>query len=300
MSQTLIFRKGGDVTLLHDDHIKEKKDYVTWMHLGPNEKLIDATIKAFGQDEDFREDFLEEQRPRLANFKNFSVVVFTAPTKTGVVQLSFIISKNKVISVANEVTDLIDLVTKELIDENEKLSPSEILSHIIDEAIEASIDLIEDQEKWADGLELSVLRNQKLNQGRIQDLRVDAFSNAKLFRADLEVIREILDGEAKFVKASEFDENHEDRVLFAIDELDTIKESVTNITNMHLANLSHRMNESMHKLTIVGSILLIPAVVASVFGMNVTLPALGFWEIMLGSLGVALVMVGVLKSFKWI
>ena len=121
-----------------------------------------------------------------------------------------------------------------------------------------------------------------------------------MLKADLEVVREIISGKAKFVKQSDFDAYVEDRLLFAIDSIDTIRESLNNISNLHLTNLSHRMNESMHKLTVIGSLLLIPTVIASLFGMNVALPPLDFWTIIAISVILSMIMAAILKKIGWI
>ncbi len=285
---------------LDDDYVPEKKGDISWLHLTPSEKVIDAIIHEFGQDEEFQEDLLEEQRPRLANFKKFSVVVFSAPTPKGLKQLSFIVSKDKLISVSSSKPGIIDGVMDEIIAEGQRFTPTSVLSGILAEAVEQSIALLDEQEKAIDSFEINILKNEKLDQMKMQNLRVELFYNSKMLRADLEVVREIVAGESRFISKKEFDSHIEDRLLFGIDTVETLKESVTNIYNMHLANLSHKMNESMHKLTVIGSILLIPAVVASIFGMNVALPNLTFWEIILGSLALSAVLWVVLKKIRWV
>jgi magnesium transporter len=75
---------------------------------------------------------------------------------------------------------------------------------------------------------------------------------------------------------------------------------LNNITNLYLSALSTKMNENMYKLTIIGSILLVPTVIASLYGMNVQLPPLGFWEIVWVSIALSLAMVAALRIFRWI
>ncbi|MCD6523198.1 MAG: hypothetical protein J7K68_05640 [Candidatus Diapherotrites archaeon] len=143
MVRTLIFKPDKEVTSLVDDFSKEGKKDVVWMHLYPDEdKVIDTIIEEMGQDEEFQEDLLEEQRPRLTNFKNFSVVVFAAPLLEGLLQLSFIISKRKIISVSNIRSETIDKLMTEYEHSEAYVTPSKILSDVLGELVEEIIKTI--------------------------------------------------------------------------------------------------------------------------------------------------------------
>lgn len=84
-----------------------------------------------------------------------------------------------------------------------------------------------------------------------------------------------------------------DHVLRAMDFADTLREVLTSIIEASLAAVSNRLNEVMKQLTAWASIILVPSLIAGIFGMNVLVPwqgrALGFWvtlALMAGSAGV--------------
>ena len=101
------------------------------------------------------------------------------------------------------------------------------------------------------------------------------------------------------VDKNEFEEHIEDRLLYANDLIETLKVSLNNLNNLYANNISTRLNESMHRLTILGTLFLIPTLIASLFGMNMPLPQLNFWEVVTGSLLISVSVAFALKKAKW-
>ncbi|MFW5746506.1 MAG: magnesium transporter CorA family protein, partial [Nanoarchaeota archaeon] len=53
-----------------------------------------------------------------------------------------------------------------------------------------------------------------------------------------------------------------------IDLIETLREIITSTLEIHVSGISNRLNEAMKKLTVYGSIILIPTLIASIYGMN--------------------------------
>ena len=61
-----------------------------------------------------------------------------------------------------------------------------------------------------------------------------------------------------------------DHVVRVTDEIDTLRDLVSNVVDANLAAVSNRLNEVMKVLTAVATILLVMTVVTSFFGQNFT------------------------------
>jgi len=313
MVRTIILDVDKNVTHRYDKYARRTDlEDVRWTHLKIEEdNVVDAVVDEMDQTEAFEEDLVEDQRPRITPFYSYTVVVIKAPTRRilterdpdrGVVQISIIISRNKIISISSSDFDLIDMVMDSF--QSMKLrmgSSTDVLSTLLDEIIEYSIDIIEEIEREIDRIEIG-LADTSVDMGtvpsKVQNLREKLLAINKILRADLEVVREILQQESPHIETQRFKRHLEDRLLYAIDLVETERETLSGIMNLYLSALSNRMNENMYRLTLVGEALIVPTLVASIFGMNVELPRLGFWTIMLISVILSGVMLTILKVIR--
>ena len=86
--------------------------------------------------------------------------------------------------------------------------------------------------------------------------------------------------------------------------IDIYKETINGLYEMHVANISNKMNSIMTTLTIFSAIFIPLSFLAGVFGMNFRMmPGLnnpyGFFIFMLGSLFIAVSMIIFFKKNKW-
>jgi magnesium transporter len=317
MVKTLFFDADEETAKVLYKYAKKKQQErgdVVWTHLHSREdEVMDVILKEIGQSEDFEEDLLEDQRPRLTTYRDFDVVVFSVPFRKimtaadpeeGMMQFSFIVMRNKIISVSGIDVGVVSKVMERQRERIKgKTNVTKLISNILSEMVEHTIDVMEEEEKGIDSLEIDIVRGRR-ESGKVfqeaQSMKENLFYAGRALRADLEVIRELINGESTFVNQNQLNKYIEDRLLYAIDLAETSRESLNNITNLYLSALSTKMNENMYKLTIIGSILLVPTVIASLYGMNVPLPPLGFWEITWFSIVLSLAMVAALRIFRWI
>jgi magnesium transporter len=69
-----------------------------------------------------------------------------------------------------------------------------------------------------------------------------------------------------------------DHVLRATDFIDSVRDILSSALEAHLAVVSNRLNEIMKSLTSWGAIILVPTLVAGIYGMNFNhMPELSWW-----------------------
>lgn len=282
MVETLIFSKGNKNKLVNDFKFKRKNLY--WTHMVKSDE-VKALLESFLKDSKFVDDLLEQQRPGIVKYKNLHIIVMNFPTKkTKTLQTTFILSRKKIITISDRQTSTV----KDLIDEigGNKIKVSgvtDIFSLILDAIVEKSVEQLEALDEEIEKEDIKIFKNKRGDKflARINDIKEDLFFISKMLRGDLEVVLEILDSEVPVLNLKYFGEHIKDRVLYLNDYTDLIKESIINVKNNYITMLSHKLNENIYRLTIVGALLIIPSIISGFFGMNVILPGLSFWQIIL-------------------
>ena len=314
MVRTIAFdnRKGTvqafDSYKFKQEQFKHGPDTVIWTHLVSNEdKVIDIIMDDFGQDESFEQDLLEDQRPRLTTINSSTVVVIGAPVKAimtvddpdeGIIQISFIIKKNKLISVSDRNSIIINKIMDQyLAGKFRKVDPTIIFSRIFEEIIENVIKVIELLEKRVELLQSKIIHGHDLKGliKEVEEIKDNLFYTQKILRADIEVAREVLFGKTDIINVQSFNSHIEDRLLYSLDIVEVARQSLDGINSLYMAAISNKMNEHVYKLTVLGAMLFIPAVIAGFWGMNVELPIHNFWLIVIISVLISLLLLLWLK-----
>jgi Mg2+ and Co2+ transporter CorA len=168
---------------------------------------------------------------------------------------------------------------------------------LLDIIIEKSILGLEQLEEKIQRKELNIFKKKEDKRflAKTNDLKEGLFFTSKLLRGDLEVIHEILKGDIPILNLKYFGEHMEDRILYLLDYIDLLKESVNNVNNLYVTALSNRLNKNLYRLAIIGALMVIPTIIAGLFGMNVSLPSLSFWQIIGVISGFTIVSLFILK-----
>ena len=295
-----------------DDINQIKSHNLGWVHLRSSDDLRLILPDIIDKSRGFTEDLLEEQRPRVAvyqtleeNDATFSVIVLTIPTNRIFevddfqLQVSFIIVNNKIYSIGSKEIGIIPEIMMKIQARRNEYTLSSLFLFIASELIEMGIDVLNAIEEFNDHTEGKQLKS-NLERGWLASLltlKSRLFDANKSLRADLEHIREIMVGELPEINSLELGEHLEDRLLYSIDYVDTLREELTNIINMNLAISNQLLQRQFYWLTIIGALLIIPTVVSGIFGMNVLLPGLTFTHIMELILGLTIVFALVVGFF---
>ncbi len=274
-----------------------KESFFQWIHITRRDNAEEFLMNLLKKDKEFIEDLLEQQRPNIINYDDFDVVVLSFPSKKSrPLQITFVISKKRIITIASRESNTLNNIMDNI--KNIKVSgATNIFSLIVDRLIEKSVSVFHDIEDEIEEKEIKVLNN-SLDKDLITEMnekREYLFLITKMLRGDYEVIDEILNKKASRINLKYFGKHLRDRILYLLDYTDIIKESINNVNNMYITLLSKRMNESIYKLTIIGALMIIPTIIAGLFGMNVELPNLSFWQIVELILGLSVLASIILK-----
>ncbi len=144
---------------------------------------------------------------------------------------------------------------------------------------------------------------------RIRGLRRDLIDVRRLLFPTREALQGIICDRVELECAELFDEAAQGRLrdvdaklLRAFDSLDTARELVAGLKDHFVSIESHRQNQVVNRLTVVASLLLLPTLIAGVFGQNFDgMPgqhwASGFW---LSVLAIVVLSSAQLLVFHWL
>jgi magnesium transporter len=90
----------------------------------------------------------------------------------------------------------------------------------------------------------------------------------KILQADREIINNIRSGSQGIFSVEDIPPELDDHIKHLLDESDIIRTLLTDVTNMYYSSHSARLNETMKRFTFITSLLLLPSLVGSIFGMN--------------------------------
>lgn len=304
MVKTLVFDKEFRAKEIKRD-FEFKRRLLYWTQMtSSDEEVKNILVKKLGRSKYFVDDLLEKQRPGVVKEGEYDVIVLSFPSKKGkVLQITFLLSKNKIITITNRESKTINTLFKELLSQKVRVTGvTNIFSIIIDNIVEKSILYLEELEEQLEKKEIRILKGNgnKNTLKYANETKEKLFFISKMLRGDGEVIREILGRKVPSVNLKYFSEHTEDRMLYMMDYVDLLKETTNNNINNYIALLSHKLNERIYILTIIGSLLIIPSITASLFGMNIPLPINSFWQI----LGIIVVLSGItvfiIKKLKFL
>jgi magnesium transporter len=297
MPRTLLFDESNIPNQIQEGYV-DSGNNLSWINLKVGEAYSNILPEIIDTSKSFTDDLVEEQRPRIAKYQTlednddtFSVIVFSLPTRRLFtedefqLQISFVLLDHKIYSLPSAKNSIISEIMAKISTTNTEYTISDLFIYIITELLEMSIKILFSVTDYIDNLERQVIKRE-IKKGWVASLLVlkgRLFDASKLVKADIEHIREILEGLVPEIQIDpdEISDHVLDRGLFLMDQIETSREEMSNIINLHLAIASNDMNMRFYWLTILGSILIIPTIISSIWGMNVPVPQWSFEIILL-------------------
>ncbi len=226
-------------------------------------------------------------------------------------QVSFVLGDGWLLSFQERPGDVFDPVRERIRTAAGRLrsrGADYLLHALLDAAVDRAFVGLEFLEDQTDALETRVAVDADATDipGAVFALRAELMGVRRALWPLREVVAELLRAEAPLVKASTlpyFRDLH-DHVLQAIDVVDSGRDRLVGVLELHLAMVTHRMNEVMRTLTIVATIFIPLTFVAGIYGMNFQrMPELG-WRFgypaaLLGMFGLAAGMVAFMRRRGW-
>ncbi|MFC1722509.1 magnesium/cobalt transporter CorA [Nanoarchaeota archaeon] len=225
---------------------------------------------------DFKEHLQARERPNTFEFDKYSMIVFGCPTSethTPTTIAFYILGNNNIISVRKKQIDAVERMQKELVEKSPKYfdSAAKIIRVLFEHVVDDYFHIIDEMQEEADKVELKAFKNpdRKLMED-IFKIKKRLLHMHKTFIANREVITQI---EKQYLSKLTRKEIYElkdvkNDIIQLIDSADMLRDLVTGVLDIYVTSVSNQLNVVMKKLTVAASYVLIPTLIASIYGMN--------------------------------
>ena len=222
----------------------------------------------------------EEERPKVSDLENYSLIIVRAPwiehDEILTTPVSIFISKNKnnVITITlkevKSINKVKQLIASKKIDIYEK-GISFFTYRLLDEVLDAYFSILDALEEKIDYIEDRVVETpDKLTVEHIFSVKKTLIFFHRALTANREVISSI---EKEYVVNIDKKNIKRFRALYndvtqLIDMVGTYRDILTGTLDIYLSSVSNNLNQVMKTLTIVASFVLIPTLISGIYGMN--------------------------------
>lgn len=237
-------------------------------------ELIDVPLEII-------EEIITDQRPRADHYPEFYLILFKCFTSvsdepiTGIRehQVGVLIRGNVIFSLHKEIPSMrITDVFKRFNKYPMKIAKGGLtyfVSSYLDMMIDNIYVVLESWTKKIDFYERKMIEKPK--KGFLYDileLKHRLLDLVKILQADREIIHNIKKANLSFFNVKEIPPELDDHIRHLLDEADIIRTLLTDVTNMYYNSESSRLNEIMKRFTFLTSLILLPSLMAGIFGMN--------------------------------
>ena len=263
----------------------KESDAVLWLDIeGPTEEDMAMLGREFGFHELALEDCLHpHQRPKIEQYGSYYFLVAYAVTADRIDlkghELAAFVGHDYLVTVRKEPPyDLAEVVKRsEGHSELCREGGAYLLYLLLDEIVDGYFDALDQLEDVSEEVEDAVFREQETptseemgRQGQIFQLKKELLK----FRRVVAPLREVLDVmqrrtiDVVTVPLEPYYRDVYDHILRAADFVDSLRDILSSALEAHLAVVSNRLNEVMKRLTSWGAIILVPTLIAGIYGMN--------------------------------
>src|SRR5215210_169965 len=158
--------------------------------------------------------------------------------------------------------------------------PGKVVYHIVDEVAERYLDLLDGIDGEIDELEenVDVWQSERLRK-RLTGIRHDLLHLRRTLSPTRDAVRGIVDGridiEPGMLRREVFPEEVErafgpvlDKLLRATESLEFSRDLLTAVREYHSTQIAYEQNETIRRLTVVASLVLLPTFIVGVYGQN--------------------------------
>jgi magnesium transporter len=260
-------------------------DVLLWLDVeGPTEEDMAMLGREFGFHELALEDCLHpHQRPKIEQYGSyyFLVAYGVSPSATdlGTHELAAFVGRNYLVTVRKDPPyDLAPTLKRS--EAHSQLCTeggAYLLYLLLDEIVDGYFDALDALEDLSEEVEDAVFQEQEQPTEKEMSRQTQIFLLKKQllkFRRVASPLREVLDVMQRQTidvvtgALEPYYRDVYDHVLRATDYLDNLRDILSSALEAHLAVVSNRLNEIMKRLTSWGAIILVPTLLAGIWGMN--------------------------------
>jgi magnesium transporter len=305
-------------TLPIDDLIKEMKaEKVNWINVDglTDSSVIEKLQSHFELQSLLVEDIQMDQRPKAEEYDDylFFTLKMLFSIKGGKIeyeQISFVLGSNYLLSFQEIAGDLFDPFRERIrLDQGKvrKKRADYLLYRLIDIIVDNYYIVLDNLGEQIEDIEESIHANSSDRAfHKIQSLKKELIFLRKAVYPLREALNKVVKGETSFVE----DENLRyysdvyDHTVHLIDSLDTYKDLISSLMDIHINTMNRKMNEVMKLLTVITTIFIPLTFIAGIYGMNFKhMPELTWqwgYPATLTAMGVIMIaMISYFKKRKW-
>jgi magnesium transporter len=262
-------------------------DHMLWLDLeGATKENVSMLGREFGFHELALEDCLHpHQRPKIEQYGSYYfLVAYAVSVEEGELQeheMAVFVGRNYLVTVRKEPPHDVSEVLKRTMAHTDlcKEGGAYLLYVLLDEVVDGYFTALEGLEEEAEDVEDKVFGKGQSSDSDPPEAgeQSDIFKLKKQllkFRRVIAPLREVLDVmqrrtiEVVTPPLEPYYRDVYDHVLRATDFLDNLRDILSSTLEAHLAVISNRLNEVMKRLTSWGAIILVPTLIAGIYGMN--------------------------------
>lgn len=308
-----------EVTVQECVHLKETST-VSWINVDglSNVEIIKDLGEAFGLHPLVLEDILQTgQRPKLEDYEDYLFIVMkmlSFDEKENLVdseQVSIILGSNYVLSFQEKEGDCFELVRDRIKNSKgriRKMGPDYLAYSLLDSIIDNYFEVMESIGDWIESIDLEI------SSGFMEDAPKIINSMKKqllIIRRSLWPLRELINSmtrsESPLITdpVAIFIRDIYDHTVELIETMETFRDVLSGLLDIHMSSVSNRMNEVMKTLTIIATIFIPLTFIAGIYGMNfANMPELnwdwGYYIVWVAMISLALLLVLYFRRKHWI
>jgi magnesium transporter len=236
---------------------------------------------------DYEDVFSRNQRPKVDEYDDYLFVVLHFPRydktvgRLNAAELDLFVGPDYLITLPNERLQPVEYLfercrtNEELRDELFSKGPGYLLYKIVDDCVDASFPMLRKMGNKLERIEEDIFEGNSTEVVRdISNVKQEIINFRKVIRPQRAALRDLERTKQRYI-ADDLDIYFEDIVDASEriwDMLENYKEVVEALESTNESAISHRVNEILQVLTIFSVLLLPLTLVASIFGMNVSIP----------------------------
>ena len=312
------FQHITDLEKLKDEH--DNPDSIIWLDmLNPTEEDMAKIAEKFSLHPLAIEDATREhQRPKVEEYENFYFVVFyTADTKKdsqelNICEIDMFLGKNYLITVHEH-------PIKELVEAEQRWTRNSkqlewgigvllysLLDTIVDHYFPIVDELVDIAEDLEDRLFMGATRDTRFTQ-QLLELRKQFLTMRRIAAPERDVLNVLTNRDTPIFDehATLYFRDIYDHITRLADTIDLYRDQLSSTMDANLSIVSNDLNKVMRTLTVASIILMVDALIASIYGMNFeNIPELHLYYGYFGALvlmaSLSIFLVFLFKKLKWL